>query len=154
MMHMARTVGYGVHALSCLEQAHGRPVLIRDLAEATQIGKPYLAKIVNQLVHHGLVTAKRGRRGGIVLARPARQIALSDVADALEGDHWTRACFFGLESCPFGQSCPAHDRWVQWRGRMEKALHHTTLADVAKVVRSDPSWPEKGWEVASFGGAA
>jgi Rrf2 family protein len=145
MMHLARTVGYGVQALSCLEQAQGHPVLIRDLARQTAIKKPYLAKIINQMVHHGLVAARRGRHGGIVLARPAREILLAQVAEALEGNGWTQACFFGLQNCPCQGACPAHNQWVRLRGRMETILRETTVAEVAKVVRSDPAWAQKCW---------
>jgi Rrf2 family protein len=150
MLHIGKTVGYGVHALSCLEQAQGRPVLIKSLARQTAIGKPYLAKIINQLVHHGLVTAKRGRRGGIVLARPASQISLATVVEALEGNAWTRSCFFGMEACPFGGGCPAHNLWVSARGRLETVLRKTTLADLSKVVQGDPAWAGKDCSVAGL----
>jgi Rrf2 family protein len=90
MMHLSKTVGYAVHALSCLERAEGQPLFVQAIAERTGLKKPYLARIVNRLVHAGLITSKRGYRGGIVLARPTDQIALAEVVEAIEGSDWNQ----------------------------------------------------------------
>jgi Rrf2 family protein len=57
---------------------------VRDLA--TELGVPatYLAKIVQALTRLGLLRALRGPRGGVQLARPAREIRLRDVLSAVE----------------------------------------------------------------------
>lgn len=137
MMYLAKTVGYAVHALCCIEKEQGRAVLVRNIAGQTSITKPYLAKIINQLVCQGLVASKRGREGGVVLARPANQISLLEIVEAFEGGNWSRACFFGLESCPSKRACPAHAMWAEMRGQIETSLRQTTLAEVARITQPD-----------------
>lgn len=134
MMYLGKTVGYAVHALCCLENARGEHRFVQDIADATGIKKPYLARIVNQLVHRGLLLAKRGYRGGVTLARPAGQISLIEIVSAVEGEKWSRACFFGLEHCPCEGLCPAHEMWGKMRVDMESVLRRTTLAEVAAAI--------------------
>jgi len=68
MLHLSKTAGYAVHTLSFIGAAEPASCLVRDIALDLDLPKPYLARIVNQLMHAGLVTTKRGYRGGAVLA--------------------------------------------------------------------------------------
>ncbi len=150
MMNLSKTVGYAVHALSCLEQAQGEPLFVQEIAEATGIMKPYLAQIVNRLVHEGLIASKRGYRGGIILAQPAGKISLARIVRALEGEQWSQECFFGLEKCPATRACPAHAMWSRMRKQIEGTLSHTTLADVTRAIRLQGS---QGLKAPACGGA-
>ncbi len=136
MMNLSKTVGYAVHALSCLEQARGEPLFVQEIADATGIMKPYLARVVNRLVHHGLIASKRGYRGGIVLALPAEEISLARIVEAVEGRDWSQECFFGLEKCPATRACPAHAMWGRMRHQIEGTLARTTLADVTRATQA------------------
>ena len=56
------------------------------LAEFHDLPAPYLAKALQQLAGAGIVSALPGRRGGYRLARPAEQITLLDIVNAVDGD--------------------------------------------------------------------
>jgi Rrf2 family transcriptional regulator, iron-sulfur cluster assembly transcription factor len=137
MMNLSKSVGYAVHALSCLDQAQGQPLFVQQIASQTGIPKPYLARIVNRLVHHGLIASKRGYRGGVVLACPAEQIPLLKIVEAMNAEEWSRQCFFGLDKCPSHQACPAHALWADMRGQIESKMRSTTLADVTRAIRPE-----------------
>ena len=62
----------------------GRGRGVKDLAAASGVPAPFLAKILGRLVDRGLLRSKRGRTGGFVLGRPAIEITLADVVLALE----------------------------------------------------------------------
>lgn len=118
-----------MHALSCLHDRQSHTSFIRDIAKQTGIPKPYLAKIINSLNHHGLVYAKRGYRGGIALARPPERISLLQVVEAIEGRHWIAHCMWGIEDCVARSICPTHKGWLKVRKQIEGMLRSTTLAD-------------------------
>src|SRR5262245_31101466 len=59
--------------------------MLREISRATAISEAFLAKIFQKLVRSGLVRSRRGFRGGFFLARPASQITLREVIEALEG---------------------------------------------------------------------
>lgn len=45
----------------------------------------FLAQILLDLRNHGLISSRRGNRGGYILARPAEEISLYDILMAVEG---------------------------------------------------------------------
>ena len=130
MLCLSQTTGYAVHALVCLDEQSGHGNLIRDIAKCTGISKPYLARIINDLTHQGLVTAKRGYRGGIALARPAGEISLLQVVEAMEGPNWIGPCLLGLDDCAARSVCPTHTVWQRVSKQLKAVLGRTTLADV------------------------
>jgi len=129
MLSLSQTTGYAVRALSCLR--HDQPSLIRDLSLKSGVAKPYLAKIVNLLVTKGLVFAKRGYRGGILLARPASQISLLQIVEAVDGQGWSQRCLLGWRDCSDALTCPMHELWAETKEVVRHSLANTTLADVA-----------------------
>ena len=88
MICLSHTTGYALRALACLENIDRRPSFIRDVAESTGVPRPYLARIINRLSHKGIVSAKRGYHGGVTLTRPAREVTLLEVVEAIEGEEW------------------------------------------------------------------
>ena len=132
-MHCSKSAGYAIHALSCIGAA-AYPCLVRDVARCTGLHKPYLAKIINQLARQGLVKAKRGYHGGVVLARPPEKISLFQVMQAVDRDNQRSSCFFGLEKCPMKGRCPAHKPWKKMRQQLEAMLRKTTLNAVIAAI--------------------
>ena len=63
----------------------GRTLSVAALAEFHEVPKAYLAKHMQALARAGLVRSSRGPNGGYNLARPASEISLWDVREALEG---------------------------------------------------------------------
>ena len=77
---------YGLRCL--LHLARTRDPLgqnIREIAEAENLSIPYVAKLLAVLRRAGLITSVRGRKGGYLLARPAGDIRLGEVMQALGG---------------------------------------------------------------------
>jgi Rrf2 family transcriptional regulator, iron-sulfur cluster assembly transcription factor len=130
MLCLSQTTGYAVRALICLDERGGRTNLIRDIAKCAGIPKPYLARIINDLAHEGLVAAKRGYRGGIALARPAGEISLLQVVEAIEGPDWIAPCLLGLNDCADHKLCPTHVVWQRISKQLKAVMGRTTLADV------------------------
>lgn len=143
MFGLAQTTGYAIFALSCLENPSGQPRLVTEVAELTGIPRPYLWKIMHLLRQRGLVTAKRGYRGGVILARPAEQISLAEVATAIEGDNWLAECMLGLPDCADLKICPTHNFWLKTRDSISKHLQGCSLASVARHIgrSNNPSRP-------------
>jgi len=136
MQHFSKTAGYAIHALSFIGAAAPESCLVRDIAACLGLPKPYLARILNRLAHDGLVTAKRGYRGGVMLVRRPEQISLLEVVRAIDGGAPASVCLFGLETCPVGGTCPAHAQWNAMQKRIEKTLSRTPLS---AVMKSNPS---------------
>lgn len=135
MLPLSQSAGYAVLAMSCLEDPGGQPVLVQDVAAWTGAPGPYLAKIFSALARGGLVVGKRGNQGGVILARPAREITLSELAEVLDGSGWRANCLLGLVECSDERACPVHAFWKTEREKIHDELSAVTLADVARFER-------------------
>ncbi|HEU5285907.1 MAG TPA: Rrf2 family transcriptional regulator [Sphingomicrobium sp.] len=56
-----------------------------ELAQDTGVPLPTAQKLMSQLAGTGLLTSVRGAGGGFALARPATDISLADIIEAVEG---------------------------------------------------------------------
>lgn len=142
MMCLSQTAGYAIHALSLVANGGGRLCLIREIANLSGIPKPYLAKIVNQLSRVGLVTAKRGYRGGIYLTRHPRDITLLEIVEAIDGKEFIAECMLGLSDCSTPCLCPTHEVWQRLREEVRAALGKSNLADILAGAQSTPIPPK------------
>ena len=66
-----------------LAAQNGETRKVGELAELQNIPPRFLENILVALRHAGLVHSRRGTEGGFWLARPADQISVADVAEAL-----------------------------------------------------------------------
>lgn len=85
-MQLPKGVEWAAHALVVMDQfREAGPVSVSALADVYGLSPAYLNKQLQMLVRHGLVTSMSGPAGGFSLARPAGEITLADVVDALSG---------------------------------------------------------------------
>ena len=85
-MKLSNKGRYGVRALFDLA-FHGGSTSsqIREIAERQSIPPRFLEQIFQDLRRAGLVSSKRGPRGGYQLVRAPREVSLGDIIRALEG---------------------------------------------------------------------
>lgn len=131
-MHaLALTTGYAVVALGYIATADRAWVQAQTVADSTGIPKPYLSKIIHALGKAGLLRTKRGAGGGVALARPADQVTLLDITNAVEPSNSEPRCFLGMATCSDEQPCPMHTFWKNMREQTQEQLAKMTLARVA-----------------------
>ncbi len=120
-------------ALRCLRD-DGQWVLTREVARRTGLPSAFLAKLLHQLSTAGLIEGKRGYQGGFRLTRPAAEISLLDVIEAVEGRPWQLRPLLGLDpTAPAARDCPTASFWGRLNRRLVNHLSTLTLADVHTV---------------------
>jgi Rrf2 family protein len=132
MLPLSQTTGYAVRALSCLQEPGGQPVLVEEVAESTGIPRSYLSKLIHKLAKKGLVKARRGHHGGVVLAKPSSEITLQELSEAIDGVAWQKRCLMGLMGCSEANPCVLHDFWHETLEQILARLRSVTLADLAR----------------------
>jgi Rrf2 family cysteine metabolism transcriptional repressor len=117
-MRLTARSEYGLLALIDLacRCGHG-PVSAREVAQRQRIPGKFLEQLFASLRKAGLVTAVRGAHGGFELSRPADDITVLNVVEALEGPLRPTLCG-GEVACERGGACAAADVW----GRATMAL--------------------------------
>ncbi len=132
MFSVSKTTGYAIRAMCCLDLSRDQLVRARQIADCTDMPKPYLSKVLHALGRSGLITTKRGRRGGFALARPPAQITLLDIVEAVEGTDWLEHCLLGMTECREERSCPTREFWKIERKRIRAELARLTLAMISE----------------------
>jgi Rrf2 family protein len=117
----------------------GDALSARRLAEFFDLPEAYLAKVLKALVRAGLLHAASGPRGGFSLARPAAEITVADVVDAVEGQSPLFHCAEIRQRGPVpltGAACRQPCGVAQVMYRAESAwrqeLAATTIADLVE----------------------
>ena len=87
-MKLSRTVAYAVKATLQLAQLEAEaPVPCSKLASEGKMPERFLLQILRNLVTHGILRSTRGVDGGYALVRPADQISLLELIEAIEGPY-------------------------------------------------------------------
>ncbi|MBM2840993.1 MAG: transcriptional regulator, BadM/Rrf2 family [Bacteroidetes bacterium] len=113
----------------------GEKTSIKELTHHIQIPSPFLAKILQDLTHTGLLKSGKGPHGGFALAKPAREITMFQIVEAMDGTAFTNGCVLGFTECSTTTPCAMHDEWSGIRDRIADALKKKDLAVMAKQMR-------------------
>lgn len=141
---------YILHSLLWLVD-NPEPVSSLDLAELQEIPAAFVAKLLPKLEKAGLLAASEGLKGGYRLARPAGEITVLAVVDAVEGQKSLFNCQEIRGRCTlFDQRppewatrgvCGIHGVMLRAEQAMRQELAETTLADLARSVRNKAPAP-------------
>lgn len=120
----------GLHAMSFLAAEPGKLHTARDMAKVFGFSAAHLAKVMQLLHKAGLVRAVRGPSGGFQLARPASEITLLQVFEAIEGKLAPVDCLLEKPVCKNGR-CILGGLLKEINQRTLHQLRSTRLADLA-----------------------
>ncbi|MFC2055349.1 RrF2 family transcriptional regulator [Chloroflexota bacterium] len=127
-MQITRQADYAVRAVLFLARlGPDRMAATSAIAEDQRIPPSFLAKIVSQLSVAGLLKTSRGARGGVSLARPAEEISLLEVVEAIDGPILLNECVANNNNCEFRESCPMRLIWVDTQAELVGRLKTTTF---------------------------
>jgi Rrf2 family protein len=88
LMKLSRTVSYAVRATLQLAELEAQgPVPCSKLAADGKMPERFLLQILRNLVTHGILRSTRGVDGGYALVKPANEISLLEVIEAIEGPY-------------------------------------------------------------------
>jgi Rrf2 family transcriptional regulator, cysteine metabolism repressor len=126
---------YGVRVMAHLASTDAaRPVSLGSIAEAEGLPLAYLEHLVQRLRRQGLVESHRGAHGGYTLSRPAEEITMAEIVEALEGNLAPIECITPEGMCSrevAGQApCPTKLLWTRVQGSIVRTLNDMTLSDL------------------------
>ena len=102
------------------------PMPLKEICEARELPRDYMARIFGDLSRAQIVAAVRGKGGGYRLARPAETISLLDIIEAVEGPLALNLCQFDPPQCE-ERDCPVRPVWTDLQETVRRALKSKTL---------------------------
>ena len=130
LFRLSEAVVLALHAAALLAESEGETVPTSALAKGLQASGHHLAKVLQRLARVGLVEGTRGPGGGFRLSRPAREISLLQVYEAIEGPLVVCGCLFDRPVCD-GRFCILGGLVGRLEDQTKRYLMETTLHDVA-----------------------
>lgn len=131
-MLFSQSVEYALRAAVLLADDTRQARTTPQIAAIAQVPVDYLAKILQSLRRAGIVESRRGINGGFALQRPASQITLLEVVDAIDPLERIRTC--PLRLAAHGTNlCPLHRKLDQSIASVQATLGESTLADLLKA---------------------
>ena len=132
MLRLSKRADYALIAMKHLASRNDRESSnAREIAEQYGIPIELMAKVLQRLVRRGLLASHQGTRGGYQLARPAAQISVADIIQAIDGPVTVTACSTVDRTCDQFAKCNVRDPLRRVRELIAAALSECTVAELA-----------------------
>ncbi len=125
------------YALLILSHLHTKAAAgnAREIAEKFGLSRSFVANILKELAHRGMVSSTRGVKGGYALQRSTGLVTLAELLEALgEGFHLTvcneHQANTDVSACDLAHVCPVKSPLTEIHNRLLVVLNGVTLADV------------------------
>ncbi len=131
-MIFTKPTEYAIRGLAELaRRGDGHSIHLKKLFAGTDLPRGFMAKIFQRLVHADILFSAKGRDGGFELARPASQITIRSIIEAIDPPRRLEGCVLGMGRCRGETPCVLHTSYKPVDDALKQWLEKTTLADFA-----------------------
>jgi len=132
-MQITRATDYAVRVVVELATLpKGKKAQLASLEAATGVSGSFLSKVLQRLVHRGIVASHRGTGGGFCLRPHGEKTTLLQVVEAMEGPTTLNLCLIAGLSCDRKPWCGVHPVWQRAQAALTEVLASVTVAEMAK----------------------
>jgi len=133
---LTKKAKYGLKAMVDLAGLPpGRSTFVAEIAERNGIPKKFLDAILGELRNAGLLSSKKGKSGGYMLAQHAEGITVGEIIRVLDGPLAplpcaSRSAFSPCQDCEDIGRCEVRMMMLEVREAIAGVLDHRTLAEM------------------------
>ena len=133
-MRLTHLADYAVVIMTAAARREaGARLSASELAQETGVPLPTTQKLMGRLAAEGLLTSVRGASGGFALARPADEITLVDIVEAVEGPIAMTMCADGVNhDCALDAHCRVKPHMGVVGNAIRGALGAVSLTELAQ----------------------
>ena len=133
-MRLTHLADYAVVIMTAAARREaGARLSANELAQETGVPLPTTQKLMGRLAAEGLLTSVRGASGGFALARPAAEISLVDIVEAVEGPIAMTMCADGVNhDCVLDAHCRVKPHMGVVGNAIRGALGAVSLTELAR----------------------
>ncbi|WP_020471644.1 RrF2 family transcriptional regulator [Zavarzinella formosa] len=130
------------YALLILAHLHEHPTggSAREIADRFSLSKAFLANILKELCQKGFLVSHRGVNGGYELRRPAGEVNLAEILEAMEDGLALTSCSTHhpteSEECSVMNMCPIRGPMIEINRRVTEALRSVKLSELLEPIIS------------------
>ncbi|MDP6044264.1 MAG: Rrf2 family transcriptional regulator [Phycisphaerae bacterium] len=133
MATVSQKCQYALRAVLELSRRYGSgPTSVAAIAEAQAIPQRFLELIIGELRQAGVVTSKRGARGGYILLHEPGELSVSAVMKAVDSDYEPVDCepCGGKRDCPLAGHCSFVNLWRRAGSVIHEVYDQTSFQDL------------------------
>ncbi len=101
---------------------------LKEIAYEIDSPEAFTAKILQQLVKHGIISSIQGPKGGFSMSKKSiKDLKLIQIIHAIDGDSFENRCMIGLKQCSEISPCPVHDQFKHIKKDYMNMLQKTSI---------------------------
>ncbi len=132
-MTITHAAEYAIRSvLHLAAQPEGKMVHLDEIAEAQELPKQFVKKLLSSLVKDEILIARKGVKGGFAFDRPPEEITVKRIVEAVDGPIHLSHCLHRKGECKHDGNCPIQRVWREAQGRMLAVLDGYTVEDMIK----------------------
>lgn len=113
---------------------------IKMISSDLSLPKPFLAKILQQLAKHKILSSTKGPHGGFSLLRDPKKVTLFDIVNAIDGDDFFTNCVIHNGSCEGNKTdskhCALHDDYEKTRADLIQLFGERTIYELVQMANN------------------
>ncbi|HLR82561.1 MAG TPA: SUF system Fe-S cluster assembly regulator [Paenalcaligenes sp.] len=146
MLRISKIIDYGTLVLTHMGHEPDRIYSASELAQALGLGQPTVSKVLKLLNQSNIVVSTRGAHGGYSLARPAADISIAQIIDALDDQPFgLTECVATPGACAVEPDCQIRSNWQKISDIVRRTLEDVSVADMlAPTITEHPLTHQPG----------
>ena len=129
MLRIGKLADYGLLIADCLA-SEPEQLTTESIVQHTGLPDATVRKLLRLLVDSGLVSSRRGLKGGYRLSREADRISVAELIAAIEGPIGLTECSQPDDQCSLSPGCGQRANWNVINDLINRQLATITLADM------------------------
>ena len=105
-------------------------VMVRDIYKVVHVPEAYLAKLLQELSRHNIISSTRGPGGGFYLSDKDRKHTLLDIVKVIDGEKRLNSCVMGIQNCDMNNPCVLHKLVGANKTKFIQVLEKATILDL------------------------
>ena len=132
-LELTKRADYAIRTVVALAAAApDQRLSVRRIAADQGIPVRFLPQVMADLGRVGLVEGMPGRTGGYRLVRPAADVTVLEVIEAVEGDSRRQTCVLRGGPCQTNGTCAVHHVFAATQEGMIRQLAAATIGSLAR----------------------
>ncbi|WP_343487252.1 Rrf2 family transcriptional regulator [Allomuricauda sp. d1] len=114
-------------------------IMAKDIAEPINAPASYMAKLLQELGRHDIVSSVKGPNGGFYLDEKNMETQLIKIVEVIDGEQRLRSCMLSIRECDADNPCPLHDLVGDAKSFFVKNLEETTISQLVSDIEDGKS---------------
>jgi len=135
---LSNSCRYGIRAVIYLAGKDPKKgnVGIKQISGDLGLPTPFLAKILQQLARHKILSSAKGPNGGFLLLKKPESITLLDIVKVIDGEGIFKNCIIDSGTCKSVKGsrkpCPVHNDYARVRAELISLFKSKSIAELVE----------------------